>query len=212
VLIAVENVSIEFDGVRVLSSFSATFQSGKVTALVGPSGSGKTSLLGVMAGLAKPTHGRVTLHEAGLPPCEPDPVNVVWVPQGSNALATRSALENVMVAALADGASFERATAQADRALNAVGLRNRRTALARQLSGGELQRLSIARALASSRPLLFADEPTANLDEGNSIKIASILRDLPSTSRTIVVSTHDPLLMSAADHVVQLRGRGSDAD
>ena len=109
-----------------------------------------------------------------------------------------------MLGAQARGESFERAAEQARKALKQVGLLERADSLARQLSGGELQRLSFARALAASQSIVFADEPTASLDLANIRIIAGLLRQL-SGKATIVVATHDPLLIDAADHVIDLR-------
>jgi ABC-type lipoprotein export system ATPase subunit len=130
--------------------------------------------------------------------------NVVWIPQGSNALPARTALDNAMLGAQARGETLARASVQARSALKQVGLLDRADSLARELSGGELQRLSFARALAANRSIVFADEPTASLDLANIRIIAALLRRL-SGQATIVVATHDPLLIDAADYVIDLR-------
>jgi ABC-type lipoprotein export system ATPase subunit len=134
----------------------------------------------------------------------PVAADVVWIPQGSNALPARTALDNAMLGAQARGDDRARSTDKARAALKQVGLLERAGSLARELSGGELQRLSFARALAASRSLVFADEPTASLDLANIRIIAGLLRRL-SGQATIVVATHDPLLIEVADHVIDLR-------
>lgn len=171
--------------------------------MIGPSGSGKTSLLSAMAGYRQLDRGEIRF-VTGRQHTPPTAEHVVWIPQGSNALPARTAIDNAMLGAQARGESFERAAEQARKALKQVGLLERADSLARQLSGGELQRLSFARALAASQSIVFADEPTASLDLANIRIIAGLLRQL-SGKATIVVATHDPLLIDAADHVIDLR-------
>jgi ABC-type lipoprotein export system ATPase subunit len=201
--VIVEKVTAGFDRQAVLRHISCEFEPGKLTALVGPSGSGKTTLLEVISGLLLPWSGTVRVEgdSAGLSP-------VVWVPQGANALGARSILDNVRLAPLSDGLSSAQATETASRMINYVGLGDRESSLARELSGGELQRLAFARAIASRRRVILADEPTANLDAANTEEIVCLLHRLRS-DRTMIVATHDPNLVSAADSVVDLRLLGN---
>lgn len=197
--VKLEDVSVDFGDRRILHGICATFESGILTALTGPSGTGKTTLLGVIAGFILPSEGKVTV--GGVAPL---PEFVVWVPQGANALSARTLLDNVRLAPLSDGLPLSAAEKVASAQLEMVGLGGRESALARELSGGELQRLALARALASSRPLLLADEPTANLDSETSKGIIELLRSIRA-ERTMIIATHDPELVSAADRVVDLR-------
>lgn len=188
----------------VFSGVNAVFEAGRITALSGPSGSGKSSLLAAIAGYIPLAHGRVSIVDSNGAVGGPDPQHIAWVPQGLNALGARSLEDNVMVAALASGSLFSEARSIARRQLGLVGLAGRERAPARDLSGGELQRLALARALASGKPIILADEPSANLDAANTRAVAEVLAQLAATS-TIIVATHDPLLLEAADGVVDLR-------
>ena len=203
-----ENAALRYGDRQVFSEFSAVFEPGKVTALVGPSGSGKSSILAALAGHQKLSAGKIILTDPTGQQHGTDPSSVAWVPQGFNALRARSTLDNVCVAPLSEGKSLDQAQRLARRALDAVGLGWAAGQRARTLSGGELQRMSFARALASDRPLLFADEPSASLDEDNTVIIAKLLMEL-NVSATVIVATHDPILIAASDAVVSLR-HGSD--
>lgn len=198
------DAAIAFDAVTVFSGLTATFDPGRVTALVGPSGSGKSSLLAAVAGYQHLAAGRIELHDPDGTSRPPAPGVVAWVPQGSNALGRRSVLDNVLVAPLAAGRPGREARDTARAALDQVGLADRAGDQARRLSGGELQRVALARALASGKELILADEPSANLDAANTELVARILAGLVSHA-TIVVATHDPTLVAAADATVPLR-------
>lgn len=203
--LTVEAVSMRFGRLSVFDDFSATFADHALTALVGPSGSGKTTLLSLMAGYAEPSAGRVRVHwQDGAPATAPDPSLVAWVPQGSNALGARSALDNVLIGALSDGRPLAEATDIALAELDLVGVADLADVAARDLSGGELQRVCFARALASGRPIIFADEPSASLDAASTEQLAEALEALRST-RLVVVATHDPILMSRAQNTVAMR-------
>ena len=199
----VADASISFGSFTVFSHFSASFEAGRVTALVGPSGSGKSSLLAAMAGYMPLTRGTINVDNGGVSH-GPDADLVAWVPQGSNALARRTVLDNVLIASLSAGRSMTDAVDVAEDSLAQVGLADRSGEQARRLSGGELQRVAIARALASGKALILADEPSANLDARNTEEVAAILNRLVSRA-TIVVATHDPILVSASDAAVHMR-------
>ncbi|MCW2286948.1 putative ABC transport system ATP-binding protein/phosphonate transport system ATP-binding protein [Leucobacter luti] len=203
--VLVEALTIGFGPLTIIESLTCRFETGVLTALTGPSGSGKTSLLEVLAGLAIPRRGVVTLNGSRI-----DSSQIAWVPQGANALGARTALDNVRIAPLSDGLSPEIATAIALERLEQVGLASQRSAIARTLSGGELQRLAFARAMASSRPLVLADEPTANLDTRSAREVTRLLQRL-STQRTMIVATHDQELVLAAAKVVNLRPSATES-
>lgn len=203
--IHVENVSYRFGEREVLTDFSADIEAGRVTALVGPSGSGKSTLLGGIAGYVKSATGRVTVSAGPQSPREaPRPEHIGWVPQGANALSGRTVLDNVTIGVLSRGISLREATGIAQAALEKVSLGDRVGSLARELSGGELQRIAFARALASGRPIILADEPTSSLDAANTQNIVELLYALRSTA-TVVVATHDPALIDAAERCINLR-------
>jgi putative ABC transport system ATP-binding protein len=203
VRIEIADAGIVFGARVVFSGFSASIRPGEVTALVGPSGSGKSTLLAAMAGYQRLATGRIGYHD-GDRVIPPNPELVAWVPQGSNALGTRSALDNVMIAPLSEGQSAAEAREIAASALDDVGLLDRADERVRRLSGGELQRVSFARALATSTPIIFADEPSASLDGANTELLGALLAGLRSRA-TIVVATHDPILIESAGAVVRLR-------
>lgn len=203
--LTVTDAAIAFGSFTVFSGFSAEFEAGRVTALVGPSGSGKSSLLAAIAGYVRLKSGTIELdRENGAGPEQPSADNIAWVPQGSNSLARRTVLDNVLIAPLSAGLSMNDAEEAATDALEQVGLADRLDEQARRLSGGELQRVAIARALASGKALILADEPSANLDARNTNEVAAILDRLVSRS-TIIVATHDPILVAAAHTAIHMR-------
>lgn len=197
--VTLQGVAIAFDGLLVLEGVTEEIHDGELTVLTGPSGTGKTSLMGVIAGVIPAASGTVNVNGQA-----PSPEQVVWVPQGANALPARTVIDNVMIAPLSDGFEEVSAAERAMTALEQVGLAGRAHTQAWKLSGGQLQRLALARALASMRPLLLADEPTANLDAGTAREMIALLRTLRFT-QTLMVATHDPALMLAADRVIDLR-------
>ncbi|WP_425460823.1 ABC transporter ATP-binding protein [Leucobacter komagatae] len=186
-------------GRKILQGVSAEFEDGVMTVLIGPSGTGKTTLLNLLAGYLSPSSGSILVN--GMPP---DPSLVAWIPQGVNALGRRTLTENVMIAPLSEGVVRASARELATHQLERVGLGGREESTASELSGGELQRLAIARALASRKPLLLADEPTANLDSETAGGIIALLHSL-RCERTLVVATHDPELMRASERVVSTK-------
>lgn len=201
--IDVLSVSKSFGAKKVLERMTAHITGGSITALVGPSGVGKSTLLSIIGGSAKPDHGEVVVRHDGRDQ-RPAPALVAWVPQGSNALPHRSTRDNAALGALSRGCTWDEAYAAGVIALERVGLEDLADRDARQLSGGELQRLAFARALCAERPIILADEPTANLDSANTVILTRLLKRLSGTS-TVVVATHDPLVAEAADAVIDLR-------
>jgi ABC-type lipoprotein export system ATPase subunit len=186
----------------VLTNVSLDIPSGRTTALVGPSGSGKSTLLGIISGLVAPDAG--TLRFLSPPGEEVTPPRAVWVPQGSNCLPKRTTVANVAIGAMASGATRREANDRARAVLTDLGLLQLSNVRAEQLSGGELQRVAFARALARQGELILADEPTANLDAASARTVAAMLRDA-SAAATVVLATHDLLLADASDNVINLR-------
>ncbi|GAA2053881.1 ATP-binding cassette domain-containing protein [Leifsonia soli] len=196
---------VDFGNITVFSNLNAVFPANALSVVVGPSGSGKSTLLSAMSGYSRLTAGRIRLGDRK--EYLPDPRQVAWVPQGSNALAARSALANVMIGALSAGMTIADAEDRARVELGRVGLGDRILTPARLLSGGELQRVGFARALAASRPIIFADEPSASLDLAATRRLRGVLFDLRS-STTIIIATHDQELVAAAENIVDLRKPG----
>ncbi len=197
--------------VRAVDGVSFETGAGEVTLVMGPSGSGKTTLLTMIGGLLRPSSGRVviggveigSLSSRELPRMRRESVGFVF--QTFNLLETLSALENVEVALNVAGSKGPAARARARELLVASGLEERLDFRARDLSGGEKQRVSIARALANRPALLLADEPTANLDSRHGAEVMGILHDLVTEQgRAAVVVSHDARLEAIADRVLRL--------
>ena len=193
----------------VLRDVSFSIPQGAFVAIVGPSGSGKTTLLGLLAGLDTPTRGRVILDDADLTGMDEDQraklrgEKVGFVFQSFQLISTLTALENVQVPLELRGDS-----GAADRArelLGRVGLADRLDHFPTQLSGGEQQRVAIARAFANSPRILFADEPTGNLDSDTGGHIVELLEALNRESKTtIILVTHDHSLAAHAERIIRL--------
>jgi len=195
--------------VNILRGIDLTIARGESVAVVGPSGSGKSTMLMVMAGLERPTSGRVRIAGEDLDRLDEDQLalfrrrNVGIVFQGFHLIPTMTALENVAVPLefAGDRSAFERARS----GLEAVGLGHRLGHYPGQLSGGEQQRVALARAFAGEPPLLFADEPTGNLDAATGHGIIDLLFALRAhRAATLVLITHDPELAARCDRTVRL--------
>jgi putative ABC transport system ATP-binding protein len=196
--------------VEILRGLDVRVGAGERVALVGPSGSGKSSLIAVAAGLERPTGGRVLLFGQDLAKADEDGrarlrrgrVSLVF--QAFHLLPNMTAEENVAAPLEIAGAADAGATARAW--LERVGLSPRARHYPHQLSGGEQQRVALARALAPRPALLFADEPTGNLDAANAAHVAELMFDLAAeTKAALVLVTHDEALAGRADRVVRLR-------
>ena len=196
--------------VEILRGLDLTLAAGERVALVGPSGSGKSSLIAVAAGLERPSAGRVLLFGRDLGRLDEDGrarlrrgrVSLVF--QAFHLLPNMTAEENV--AAPLEIAGRRDAMDEARVWLDRVGLTARRRHYPHQLSGGEQQRVALARALAPSPALLFADEPTGNLDSANARHVADLLFELVEhTGAALLLVTHEPALAARAQRVVTLR-------
>jgi putative ABC transport system ATP-binding protein len=201
----------------VLHGIDLAVEAEDFVAIVGPSGSGKTTLLGLLAGLDRPTAGRVLLDGQDLAALDEDgrarlrAEKVGFVFQTFHLLPTLTALENVLVPLeLTGGARTMGARTLRDRAaslLERVGLGDRLDHYPTQLSGGEQQRVALARAFANEPRILFADEPTGNLDAETGARIIDLLLELNrEATTTVVLVTHDPALAARARRVVRLAG------
>jgi putative ABC transport system ATP-binding protein len=196
--------------VEILRHLSLTLNAGERVALVGPSGSGKSSLIAVAAGLERPSAGRVMLFGKDLARLDEDGrarlrrgrVSLVF--QSFHLLPNMTAEENV--AAPLEIARAPNAMAEARAWLDRVGLSARLRHYPHQLSGGEQQRVALARALAPRPQLIFADEPTGNLDSSNARHVADLMLDLVTDAgAALLLVTHDPILAARAQRVVTLR-------
>ena len=185
----------------------------KLTVLCGPSGSGKTSLLSIIGCLSRPTSGRVSFRGqniSGLPERFLTDIRrqtFGFIFQQFNLIKGMSALENVMLPAYPLGHNWQQLRGNAERLLADLGLGTRQDTRVEWLSGGEQQRVAIARALINAPDVIIADEPTANLDTALSMEFMGILEKLLDDGKTVLLTSHDPLLVesSIVDRVVQMR-------
>jgi putative ABC transport system ATP-binding protein len=194
----------------VLRDVNFEIPTGAYVAIVGPSGSGKTTLLGLLAGLDTPSRGSVLLDGANLTAMNEDQrarlrgEKVGFIFQSFQLIPTLTALENVQVPLELQGDT--RAATRAREVLDRVGLGDRMHHFPTQLSGGEQQRVAIARAFSNSPRILFADEPTGNLDGGTGSRIVELLESLNRESgATVVLVTHDPAVAARATRTIRLR-------
>ncbi|MFJ4676379.1 MULTISPECIES: ABC transporter ATP-binding protein [unclassified Kitasatospora] len=195
--------------VVALDDVSVSFGRGEFTAIMGPSGSGKSTLMHCMAGLDKVTSGSATIGETELVGLRDKQLTklrrdkIGFVFQAFNLLPTLTALENITLPMDIAGSKVDRAWL--DRVVETVGLSGRLSHRPAQLSGGQQQRVACARALASKPEIIFADEPTGNLDSRSGAEILSFLRNsVRELGQTVVMVTHDPVAASYADRVVFL--------
>ena len=193
----------------ILDAASLTVNRGETAAVVGPSGAGKSTLLALLAGLDEPTSGQVWLDEIELTALDEDGRaqlrnrRVGFIFQSFHLLPTLTALENVLLPLELSntGGAMERAR----KALSQVGLDSRLHHYPRQLSGGEKQRVAIARAFVGSPSLLFADEPTGNLDNKTGERVLNLLFELNAASNaTLVLVTHDLVAAARCDRMFEM--------
>lgn len=184
----------------VLDGVDLALPLGSSTAIVGPSGSGKTTLLSIVGGTLTPTSGEV--HIDGADGSAPD---VSWVFQRTNALGHRTVLDNVVLGLISQGIRREDGERLARRALSQVGLEGLETRRAMSLSGGELQRVCIARAVVGTPKLIIADEPTGQLDASTSHAVGVVLIHARPADSALLVATHDSRLAALCDRVLTLR-------
>lgn len=201
----------------VLDQIDLTIAKGETLAITGPSGSGKTTLLGLCAGLDNASTGSVTLSGITLNQLNEDERAAIrnqyvgFIFQNFQLLPTLTALENVMVPLELRGAKNSKAIAL--ELLEKVGLGSRSHHYPIQLSGGEQQRVSLARAFSNQPAILFADEPTGNLDAETSEKIIKLLFDLnKDAGTTLVIVTHDNELAARTNRIVKIKGGSIIAD
>ncbi len=209
---AVDAVKIYGGGdseVRALDGVTVTFETGRFTAIMGPSGSGKSTLMHCLAGLDELSTGAVfigdtylaTLNDKQLTELRRTAVGFIF--QAYNLVPTLTALENITLPLLLGGVKGDQAWI--DNVIDTVGLRDRLKHRPSELSGGQQQRVAVARALASRPTIIFADEPTGNLDSRAGAEILDFMRRaVRELGQTIVMVTHDPVAAGYADRVVFL--------
>lgn len=207
IILSLKGVTMDYGTLKALDDINIEVEEGEWIAIVGPSGSGKTTMINIIGCMDSPTSGTVTLDgidlskqsQKELTKIRRDKVGLVF--QQFHLVNYLNALENVMVAQYYHSMVDEK---EALEALESVGIKERAHHLPSQLSGGEQQRVCIARALINHPRLILADEPTGNLDGTNEMIVMDILKKLHDAGSTIVVVTHDPEVAEKAQRVIVL--------
>ncbi|MDR7465270.1 MAG: ABC transporter ATP-binding protein [Armatimonadota bacterium] len=196
-------------GVVALRGVDLTVGQGEFVAVVGPSGSGKSTLLHLMGALDRPTSGDIYFRGVSLRSVANLAAfrlrTVGFVFQSHHLLPVLTAAENVEVPLIARGVSRRQRRKRAQELLARVGLAHRARHYPGELSGGESQRVAVARALANDPPVILADEPTGELDSATAAEVMEVLAGLHVEGRTLVVATHNPEVVAAAERVIVLR-------
>ncbi|MBR1487446.1 MAG: ABC transporter ATP-binding protein [Bacteroidales bacterium] len=211
-IIEARDIHKRFGTLEVLKGIDFSAEAGEVVAIMGASGAGKSTLLQILGTLSTPDGGSLRIEDQDVLRLKGDALaafrgrRIGFVFQAHHLLPEFSALENVMIPALIAGASRKDAAAKAERLLGEVGLSPRLDHKPSELSGGEQQRVAIARALINDPAVLFADEPTGNLDSATKQEIHRLLFDLRERlGQTIVIVTHDPELAALCDRCLTMR-------
>src|SRR5262249_11911830 len=198
--------------VEAVRGVSLQINAGEFVSIMGPSGSGKSTLLHLLGALDTPTSGRVLYHGRDLQAMSDKERSLLrrnqigFIFQFFNLLPTLTAVENVALPLLLGGAARKKARRTALASLDRVGLTARADHFPEEMSGGEMQRVAVARALITEPEAILCDEPTGNLDSANSKEILSLLRSLPEAGkRAVVMVTHDPAAAAYGDRIVQIR-------
>ena len=213
-LIKIQNLTKQFENnnsvIKVLKDVNLNLESGKIIALVGPSGSGKSTFLHLLALLDKPTKGEISiLGKSTLDISEDkknemirDHVSIIF--QNNNLLSDFTALENVAIPLIIRNKSYNQAIKEAEKFLKQVNLGHRLKHFPSDLSGGEQQRVAIARSLISETKIILADEPTGNLDYKNSVEVFSYFLKLKEKNKIVLIATHNRELARKADYTLSL--------
>ena len=220
-MIAVQNLSMRLSGgghpITILDDITIEIPDKQMVAIVGPSGSGKSTLLGLIAGLDKPTSGTVLLDGLDITRLTESEMaryrrqKIGYIFQSFHLIPTLTALENVAIPLELNGDPAARA--RAAELLEAVGLKDRQSHYPVQLSGGEQQRVAVARAFSCRPPILLADEPTGNLDTATGRQVIDLLLSLNrDQGSTLVLVTHDQELASYAERIISLRDGRIESD
>ena len=197
---------------KVLKDISLQVAQGEFVSIMGPSGSGKSTLLYILGGLDAPTSGRVLLNGTDISHFGDEKMsrirrrNIGFVFQFYNLIPNLNVEENIMLPLLLDGKRMGGYKKQLEQILEIVGLLNRRKHTPRELSGGQQQRVAIARALIGNPEILFADEPTGNLDSKTGAEIMGLLQEINQTcGQTIIMVTHSPEAAKSSGRVITVR-------
>ena len=197
--------------VRALKGVDLDLRAGELTLLMGPSGSGKTTLLSILGCILTPTSGQITIAGETTDGLSPEELadlrrrHIGFIFQSYNLFPTLNALENVRLALDVRGMGYDETVERSEMALREVGLAHRLKSVPGNMSGGEQQRVAVARAIASRPSLILADEPTAALDSENGHAVMRLLAEIAQDeSRAVLAVTHDPRTHAYADRIVRI--------
>ncbi len=212
-LISLSNISKSFytnKKINILNKISYKFKKGKIYSIVGPSGSGKSTLLNIMSLIDKPSSGKIKISSNEInflnsqfnDRLRADKIGIIY--QQNNLLPDFTALENVYLAKLSISNDKSKALIKSKKILQKLGLINRINHYPSELSGGEIQRTAIARALINEPEIILADEPTGSLDQSNAKEVFKILHKLKNSNRLIIYATHNRFFANMADYRLQI--------
>ena len=213
-LIKISNLNKSFENLKkinVLKKVSYKFKKGKIYSIIGPSGSGKSTLLNLLSLIDRPSSGSVMIGDnninfndsQGNDSLRAKKIGIIY--QQDNLLSDFTALENIYMASLAAGNNKELSLSKAKSLLRKVGLTSRINHFPSQLSGGEKQRISIARALINNPQIILADEPTGSLDFNTAKEIFKLLTKQKRADRLIIFATHNRFFAKKADYLLEMR-------
>jgi len=211
-MIRLENIHRSFSGLHVLKGISLEIEKGEIVSITGPSGAGKTTLLQIMGTLDSPDSGNILYNGSDVTKMSHEQLaafrcrHIGFVFQFHQLLPEFSAIENIMIPGLIGGMSAAEASSRADSLLEMLGLSNRREHKPSQLSGGEKQRIAVARALMNQPDVIMADEPSGSLDSRNRDELHELFFDLrQKLGQTFVIVTHDENLAGLADRRIRIK-------
>ncbi|MDC3039049.1 ABC transporter ATP-binding protein [Candidatus Pelagibacter sp.] len=212
-IIELNNISKTFDNqkkISVLKNLSFKFKKGKIYSLSGPSGSGKSTLLNLLSLIDRPSSGNIIIDNRNINHNEIEindkirSSNIGIVYQEKNLLPDFTAIENVCIASLAANNNHKIAEQESLKIIQKVGLKDRANHYPSELSGGEMQRIAISRAIVNKPRIILADEPTGSLDHENANQIFNLLFKLKNNDRVIIFATHNRFFANKADYKISL--------
>jgi len=214
-IIKTKNLTKEYEAgsqiVRALNGIDLSVEKGEFISIMGPSGSGKTTLMNIIGCLDSPTNGTYHLNDKSVSQLDDDELakirneEIGFVFQSFHLLPRSTALENVMLPLKYAGCSENEAVERSKKVLEKVGLQDRVKHSPSELSGGQQQRVAIARALVNQPSILFADEPTGNLDSKTGNEVMNLFKELNSQGQTIIIITHEDNIASQSNRIITIK-------